>query len=311
MTASVAVAGEGRASPRQAALLLIVAVVAWGLTWPFNKIILASLPPLTMSAIRSAIATVALFAIALAGGKLKLPGRGDVPIVLSIALLHMVGFVVTTTVGLQFVPAGRSVVLAYTTPLWITPGASLFLGEPLTARRAAGVALGLIGLAVLFNPLAFDWGDGAAVFGNLIILLGALLWALSILHIRGHRWRATPFELLPWEMLLATVVLAVLAVAFETVRPVEWTAELILLLLYAGLPAGALGYWAAAVASRSLPAVTTSLGMLGAPLVGILGSMAALGEMPGLSLVIAVTLILGGVAVGTTTGGLPRRAADK
>ena len=47
---------------------------------------------------------------------------------LSIALLHMVGFTLLGTIGLEIVPAGRSVVLAYTTPLWVVPGASLFLG---------------------------------------------------------------------------------------------------------------------------------------------------------------------------------------
>jgi len=45
-------------------VLLTVVVVAWGLTWPVNKVILESLPPLWMAALRSVIATVALFAIA-------------------------------------------------------------------------------------------------------------------------------------------------------------------------------------------------------------------------------------------------------
>ena len=33
------------------------------------------------------------------------------------------------------------------------------------------------------------------------LLLAALLWASSILHIRGHHWRSTPFDLVPWQML--------------------------------------------------------------------------------------------------------------
>ena len=106
---------------------------------------------------------------------------------LSIALLHMVGFSVLMAIGLTFIPTGRSVVLAYTTPLWVTPGASLFLHERLTPRRAAGVVMGLLGLVVLFNPLAFDWSNRTAVLGNGALVLAALLWAASIVHIRGHR----------------------------------------------------------------------------------------------------------------------------
>ena len=162
-------------------------------------------------AIRSAIAGVALLGLLLARGTLVVPKRGDIPVVLNIALLHMVAFAALVAVGLQFITAGRSVVLGYTAPLWVVPGARLFLGERITARRAAGVGIGVAGLALMFNPLAFDWGDSNAVLGNALILLGAFCWAVSILHVRAHTWISTPFQLVFWEMLVATVVLLVLA----------------------------------------------------------------------------------------------------
>jgi drug/metabolite transporter (DMT)-like permease len=128
---------------------LATVVLAWGLTWPVNKVILVSLSPIWTVAIRSAVGAAALFALSIALGRLSVPPRDDVPVLLSLALLHMVGFGVLGSVGLSLVPTGRSVVLAYTTPLWVMPGASLFLGERLTARRAIGVIAGLLGLAVL------------------------------------------------------------------------------------------------------------------------------------------------------------------
>jgi uncharacterized membrane protein len=178
---------------RQGALFLVTVIVAWGLTWPVNKLVLASVPPLWTVTLRSVISVLVLFVLAAAHGRLVVPPRGDLPVLLSITLLHMVGFTVLTSFGLSVVPAGRSVVLAYTTPLWVTPGAWLFLGERLTARRTVGVLIGLLGLVTLFNPFAFDWTSREAVLGNAAILLGALLWAGSILHIRGHRWRSTAF----------------------------------------------------------------------------------------------------------------------
>src|SRR4051794_4964131 len=123
---------------RQGVALLILAIFGWGLTWPVNKLLLASLSPFWMAAIRSAIATIILVVIAVPGGRLVVPPRADLPVLLSITLLHMVGFAIFAAIGLQLVPVGRSVVLAYTTPLWVTPGAALFLGERLTVRRAAG-----------------------------------------------------------------------------------------------------------------------------------------------------------------------------
>jgi drug/metabolite transporter (DMT)-like permease len=275
-------------------------VLAWGLTWPVNKVILASLSPLWAVAIRTAIGTAALLVLSIGRGRLTVPPRADLPVLLSLPLLHMVGFGVLAAVGLTLVPTGRSVVLAYTTPLWVAPGASFFLGEPFTRRRLIGVAAGLSGLAALFNPLTFDWTRREAVLGNAAIIAAALLWAASILHLRGHRWRSTPFDLVPWQSLLATAVVVPLALAVDGIPAVEWDAALVLMLLYAGVPATAVAYWAMAMAGRSLPAVTTSLGLLATPVVSVVIATLWLGETLTASLVIAIVLILGGVAIGTT-----------
>jgi len=277
-----------------------MAVTAWGIGWPVNRAILYHLPPLSAVAVRSAIATIALFGFAAARRRLVVPAREDLPVVFSISLLHMVAYAALVSIGLLFVPVGRSVVLAYTTPLWVTPGAILFLGERLTARRAAGALLGLGGLAVLFNPLAFDRHDGAAVLGNAVLLAAAFLWAASILHIRAHHWRAAPFDLIPWEMALATLVLAALALPVDGWPHIAWTPNLIGLLLYSALPGTVLAFWGAAVAARHLPAVTTSIGLLAAPVIGIAASAVMLGDAPTVSLGVAMALIIGGIALGST-----------
>jgi drug/metabolite transporter (DMT)-like permease len=277
---------------------LLTVVLAWGLVWPVNKVLLESLSPLWLMAVRSAIATGALFAIAGARGRLAPPPRADLPVVLSITLLHMIGFGVFAAWGLQTVPTGRSVVLAYTTPLWVVPGAALFLGESLTARRLTGVVVGMLGLLVLFNPLAFDWTSREALLGNGAIVLAALLWATSILHIRAHRWTSTPFDLVPWEMLLATIILLPLARVMDGPLATSWDVRFTVLMLYAAIPGTAVAYWATAAASRALPAVTTSLGLLATPLVSTVVATFWLGEPLTLSLVIAIALILGGIAIG-------------
>lgn len=287
---------------------LLTVVLAWGLVWPVNKVLLESLSPFWLMALRSALATVALFAIAGVRGRLAPPPRADLPVVLSITLLHMIGFGVLAAWGLQTVPTGRSVVLAYTTPLWVVPGAALFLGESLTARRLTGVVVGMLGLLVLFNPLAFDWTSREALLGNGAILLAALLWAASILHIRAHRWTSTPFDLVPWEMLLATIILLPLARAIDGPLVASWDARFTGLVLYAGIPGTAVAYWATAAASRALPAITTSLGLLATPLVSTVVATLWLAEPLTLSLVIAIALILGGIAIGALDSSpLPKR----
>ena len=202
-------------SRRQALALLAVVVLAWGFTWVVSKLLLQYMTPLWAVAARSAVGAAALLLLGLALRRVAWPVRANIPVILSVGLLHMGAFAALVSLGLQHVPAGRSVVLAYTTPLWVIPAARLFLGEPIGPGRRAGLLLGLAGLILIFNPLAFDWSDRAAIFGNALVLLAALCWAANIVYVRAHRWVTPPFELAFWQALLATVVLSAAAWATE------------------------------------------------------------------------------------------------
>ena len=103
-------------------------------------------------------------AAAMGAGRVHRPRRGDWPVVFCIAILHLVAFSALVAVGLQFVPAGRAIVLGYTTPLWVAIGAAIFLSEAITRRRAAGMVFGLAGLAVIFNPQTLNWSDRNALY---------------------------------------------------------------------------------------------------------------------------------------------------
>lgn len=290
--------------PAPTALLLFsIVVLAWGLSWPVTKLLVRDIPPLWAATLRSLIGAVALLGLQLGQGTLIVPRRGDVAVILGIALPHMVAFSTLTAIGLQFVPAGRAIVLGYTTPLWVIPMARLFLGEPITGRHVVGGCVAFAGLLLMFNPASFDWQDGWALLGNGLLLLASACWAVSIVYVRAHSWVSTPFQLVFWELLLATAVSSVLALAINGLPSVDWTPSLVLLLLYGGVCGTALAYWAMAMVNRSLPAATTSLGLLATPVVGTASAALVLGEPVTATLLAAMTLIVGGIALGTT----PRR----
>ena len=194
-----------------------------------------------------------------ASKQFRIPKRGDVPVVLAISLFHMVAFAALMTTGLKYVPVGRSIVLGYTTPLWVAPAAWLLLKEDLAARQVIGIVIGLTGLAIMFNPSALDWTNCDAVLGNGLLLLSALAWSVSILYTRAHRWIATPFQLVFWQALLATILLTILALIIEGELHIVWSDTLIMWFAYSGLVGTALGFWAMTVVGRSVPATTTSL----------------------------------------------------
>jgi drug/metabolite transporter (DMT)-like permease len=286
--------------------LLVSLVLLWGANWPLLKLGLAHLQPLWFAALRMLMG-VACFAVALAlrawlrrwrgqAAGLALPTRADLPIVFSIGLLQMALFSALINLGLMTVAAGRSAVLAYTTPLWVAPGAALLLGERLTTPRLLGVGLGLAGVAVLFNPFGFDWNDRAALIGNGLLLLAAMAWAAAILHVRLHRWQASPLELAPWQMAVGLVPAAVLAYAVEGPPTPDWSPEFLWVAAYNGPLATAFAFWAAVTVNRLLPAVTVSLAFLCVPAGGLCFSALLLGEPLTATNLAGFALIAAGVA---------------
>jgi drug/metabolite transporter (DMT)-like permease len=152
-------------------------------------------------------------------------------------------------------------------------------------------------LVALFNPFAFPWHDPQAVFGNGLLMLAALLWAIGLLHARRHRWIESPIALAPWQMLVAAPPVLLMALVLESPGQIQWSAKLGLILFYNGPIATAFCYWASVTVTRALPALTTSIGFLGVPVMGILFSTALLGEPVTWSLIGGLFCILAGLGL--------------
>ncbi len=299
--AGTAVSGPPRIGPSPMTIIALFAfvVVAWGLTWVAMKVVVREVSPVWAVALRSWIAVAVLLPAVGVSRQFILPPRQDLPVVLVISLCHMSAFAVLMTAGLQYVSAGRTIVLGYTTPLWVAPAAWLFLREAMPWRRIVGIAIGLAGLLLLFDPRGFDWNDDHALLGNGFILAAALCWSASIVYTRAHRWQATPFQLALWQFLLAAVVLTFVASALEGRPNLSLSSPALLSLLYNGAVGTALGFLAVTALGRSLPALVVSLGLLATPAIGLILSALILGEGLDATLVISSLLILTGIAIGT------------
>ena len=282
---------------RSAAYAVLTAlVVIWGVNWPIMKLVVHEMPPLWFVVTRLTVGAACLFAFLLATRRLAKPTRADWPVIISVSVFQMWLFMGLTTIGVQFIPAGRSAILAYTLPLWVLPAAVLFFGEGLTRWKLIGMVLGLSGLIVLLNPASIDWSDRNVLLGNFLLLIGAGMWAVAILHTRRHRWHLSPLQLAPFQMALLIVPACFVAWAIEGPFRAEWSWQLIAMLLYNGPLATAFAFWAAVSVQRALPSTTVSLSYLAVPACGLTTSTLWLGEALPPSLVLGGLLILLGVA---------------
>lgn len=278
-------------------LLLCFNALGWGLNFPVLKLGLAFSPPMLFTCMRMALGTLAMFIIAAVLGVLRLPRRGDLPILLSVGVLQNMAFITLVTLGVQYLPAGRAAILAYTTPIWVVPAAALFLGERFTLPRAIGVGLGLAGLLTVFNPLSIDWSNHDVFIGGGMIMLGTILWTAGLVHVRRHHWHGDVLSLIPWQLLTSVLALLPLALLLESPSQIDWEPSFVWMLVFSGAIASGICVAAQVAAIRSLPAVSLSLSSASVPAVGMLSAACFLGEVPTPSDLAGFALIALGILV--------------
>ena len=278
---------------------LITGIFAYGWLWPVMRAGVEYLPPLWFASTRVLIGALVLMLVLAVQKNLKLPSKADLPAVFSVGICMMGLYVSLVHTAMAYIPAGRGALLGYSTPLFVTPFAIIFLGERVTAIKISGMVTGLSGLAVLFNPIEFDWSNHEALLGSGLCLLAALSWSIAILQMRVHKWHLTPLQLGPWQLLLAALVTLPFSIWVAEPRPIDINPEMTFLILYGGIFGTAIAMWAVASSVRYLGAVTTSIGLLGGPVVAIVTSVLLLGEPLTLTLAGGLFLILGGIGLVT------------
>ena len=259
-------------------MLLAGVSVVWGLHWVVAKVGLETMPPFQYGVLRVVTGLAVLVGILAARRDLRVPSRADLPIVLSVGLGPIASGIALMNLALLVVPAGRSSILVYTMPIWVAVLGVLFFHMRPTRPEVAGVALGIGGIVLLLNPAVIDWGVEGEAAGAAMLLVNAVVWALAAIHIRRHTWHATPLELQPWQLLVALVPLAILALVFDGGASIEWTPQTVLVLLYSGPVATAFAYWASQSVTRTLGPLASTTGFLAVPVVGLLAGSIVLGE---------------------------------
>src|SRR3546814_9994007 len=81
--------------------------------------------------------------------------------------------------ALAFTPLAQATSLAYTSPLFVTLGAALFLGETFRIRRLTALAFGFVGMLIVLRPGLIEIGTGP-----LLVIGSAVLWAVTMIDIK-------------------------------------------------------------------------------------------------------------------------------
>ncbi len=293
-------APRDEALPRSGFVLLALLTFFWGINWPLMKLGVTEIRPWSFRAACIVLGVAGLFACArLAGQSLAIPRRDLGPLLVA-SFFNTTAWHLCSAYGLLHMASGRAAIIAFTMPLWATLLAVPVLGERITRARAAGLILGLAGLAFLL------WGEAAALrrapLGGLLMLGAAVSWAAGSLAVKRHRWELQSFPLTGWQLLLGGIpILAGWAMleGGDWLRPgieaPSWSA--LAGTLYAATVPMVFCHWGWLRVLQLFPAAVASIGTLLIPVVGVLSSALLLGEQVGLTELAALGLILASLAI--------------
>ncbi|OII36953.1 hypothetical protein BIV02_15830 [Curtobacterium sp. MMLR14_014] len=274
-------------------LLAVVVAVVWGLNFPATALALEHFPPFLLAALRFTILAVPTLLFVprprIPFGRLLLVGLGLGVLQFSFLYLSMA----------SGMPSGlASLVLQASAPFTVVL-AGVFLRERLTGRQVVGVTVAVAALAAI----ALHRSQTAALLPVVLALCGALGWAIGNVATR-RAGAANPLHLTLWWSVVPPVPMVVLSLVVEgpdrigTALGTAFTAAALpadLGLLYIVVVATLVGYgiWSRLLATY--PSSTVAPFSMLVPVVGVLASWVAFGEVPDLVEVLAGAVVVAAV----------------
>ena len=244
----------------KAYLALIAVCFFWGTTYLGIRMSLESFPPLHLVSIRYILSGGIMVLFALARG-LHLPrGRELGAVCFSGFLTLGIGngaLVFAETV----VPSGIAGLIITISPFWMVGVEALLPGgERLHAPTIGGMAVGLIGAALLFSPEpgAVHSVDRNLLNGFLMLQVGMAGWSFGSILQRRRQGKAHPVIAGGVQQLAAGLMLAPFAMLIPE-QPVHWSARGVTALLYLVVFGSIVGYSAYAYALDRLPVAIVSV----------------------------------------------------
>ena len=266
--------------PRSLWLYVGALSLLWGLNWPVMKIVVAEVPPWSFRTLCFLAAFTGLLGIAALRGQRLLPvgGWGRIAVVGVFAGSFNT---IPLMLGLPDLPAGRSVVLYYTMPVWSVLLAAWLLGERLTPRRVVGVAAGLSAVLLVAAPA---WqGRDFPLAGLGLVLLSALSWAIATVLQKRLPVPLPSSSYSAWVMLLGGIPVYLLVPLTEADRLGALgsvSAAAVGGVVYNMIAVFIMGWWIWMRIVERAPAGVAALSSLCTPVVGVVSGMLFLGEQP-------------------------------
>ena len=307
----------GAVIDRRTIAFFVLSSLFFGGTFVAAKAGLEYFPPLLFVAIRFDVAALIMLAyvgVVASREELTPRTRDDVVGILATGVLVIGLANALIFVGQQYATSAVGAIVFSLNPI-LTPvfAAVLLSDERLSGRGAAGMLLGLVGVALVVSPdpATVIGGDAA---GRAILFAGAVSAALGAVLVRRAGTNATLSSTVrvAWGLPIAAALSHGFAwSAGESVGSIAWTPAALVALAYVSLVAGVLAYIAYFGLLEAVEATSANLVFYVVPVVSTLGGWALLGEsIAPLAVVGFLTIFAGFAIIGSESVDLRTVAPD-
>lgn len=177
----------------------------FGLNTPIAKTIVPEwISPTALTALRMSFATLIFWTIASFFPKEKVYGK-DLVTILFGALFGLVGAQLSFATALKYTSPVNISLIAAMTPVVVMLMAAIWLKEPITLKKAAGVAAGIAGtLLLIFHSSGVIKGPNE-MLGNLLSIVNIITYGIYLIITRSVSLRYTPITLMKWMFLFSAL----------------------------------------------------------------------------------------------------------
>jgi drug/metabolite transporter (DMT)-like permease len=275
----------------------------WSTTYLGIKVALETIPPFLLGGMRFVTSGLLLVLLMRARG-VSLPRPATWPIFALAGLLLLGVGNGGVMFAEQVVSSGMAAVTVATTPFWMVGiGALLPRGERITRRALAGLILGFVGVLLLARPDLQAGASSGALGGLLTLEVACAGWAAGTVLSKRRHTDQDPFGAAAIQMLAGGGAMLLLSIVLGEWHVVSFTTRTAIALVYLTIAGSLVGFGCYVYALRYLPVSTVSLYAYVNPVIAVALGALLLGEPVTLTMVLAMILILTGMAVVSAFGG--------
>lgn len=243
-------------SPKIAVILTLLATLFWGSNFQATKLAISTMPPWTASAERFLIAVMVIFIYMSLKNLMTLNTlKKNLLAFIFLGAIGVAGFNGALFVGLQTSNPITAALIMATTPISANIIEAILNQRMPQLIRVLGMLISLLGVSmVISNGKILMGGVLTFSYGDIIIFIGSLGWAVYTVGTRVMVSESTPLETTAWTMLFGAIILSVIAFIYEQpVRSIS-TASVVSHLagLYMGIAGSVLAYlfWVIGISTR-------------------------------------------------------------